>query len=127
MEPIKKIEEGLKELYSANVGKVEREPDVDIYEQGDNLLILIDMPGFRKDSIKVKLFEHAVEVTALPNSDTPGRAVLRERAANFPIQRRIELPFRLKADTARAIYKDGVLQISAAKAGELGIAELKID
>lgn len=127
MEPIKKIEEGLKELYSANVGKVEREPDIDIYEQGDNLLILVDLPGFRKESIKVKLFEHAVEISALPNSDVPGRAVLRERAANFPIQRRIELPFRLRVETARAIYKDGVLQISAVKAGELGSAELKID
>ncbi|KUO84293.1 MAG: Hsp20/alpha crystallin family protein [Thermoproteus sp.] len=127
MEPIKKIEEGLKELYTANVGKIEREPDVDIYEQGENLLIMVDLPGFRKDSIKVKLFEHAVEITALPNSDVPGRAVIRERAANFPIQRRIELPFRLRVDSARAIYKDGVLQISAIKAGEVGTAELKID
>ncbi|MEM0479636.1 MAG: Hsp20/alpha crystallin family protein, partial [Pyrobaculum sp.] len=36
-------------------------------------------------------------------------------------------PFRLRVDSAKAVYRDGVLQIVVTKAGEYGIAELKID
>ncbi|MCU7786561.1 Hsp20/alpha crystallin family protein [Pyrobaculum sp. 3827-6] len=128
MEPIKKIEEGLKELYDSNAGKVERQPDVDIYDVGENLVFYIDMPGVRKDSIKVRVYDKAVEVLASATQpDGGGKPIRRERISNFPISRRIEVPYRLRVDSAKAVYRDGVLQIVVSKAGEYGVAELKID
>ena len=128
MEPVRKIEEGLKELYDANLGKVERQPDVDIYDMGENLVIYIDMPGMKKENIRVRVYDRAIEVSATPTqSETAGKPLRRERISNFPVLRKIELPFRLKVDSARAVYRDGVLQIVVAKAGEYGVAELKID
>jgi HSP20 family protein len=128
MEPVRKIEEGLKELYDANSGKVERQPDVDIYDMGENLVIYIDMPGMKKENIRVRVYDRAIEVSATPTqSETAGKPLRRERISNFPVLRKIEVPFRLKVDSARAVYRDGVLQIVVAKAGEYGVAELKID
>lgn len=128
MESIRKIEEGLKQLFDENVGKFEREPDVDIFDMGDGLLLLVDLPGVRKDSIKVKVYERAVEVFASPAAqDGPGKPLRRERISNFPLSRRIELPYRLRIESARAIYRDGVLQVIVGKAGEAGSAELKVD
>ncbi|ACB40362.1 Hsp20/alpha crystallin family protein [Pyrobaculum neutrophilum] len=128
MEPIRKIEEGLKELYDNNAGKVERQPDVDIYDVGDNIVIYIDMPGMRKENIKVRVYDRAVEVTAAPvQPEGGGKPLRRERISNFPVSRKVEVPYRLRVDSARAIYRDGVLQIVVAKAGEYGVAELKID
>jgi HSP20 family protein len=128
MEPVRKIEEGLKELYDANLGKVERQPDVDIYDMGENLVIYIDMPGMKKENIRVRVYDRAIEVSATPTqSETAGKPLRRERISNFPVLRKIEVPFRLKVDSARAVYRDGVLQIVVAKAGEYGVAELKID
>jgi len=128
MEPVKKIEEGLKELFNVNAGKFERCPDVDVYDQGDNLLVMVDLPGVRKDLIKVKVFEKAIEILANASPmEVPGKPVMKERLSNFPISRKIELPYRLRVDTARAVYKEGVLQIVVGKAGELGATELAID
>jgi HSP20 family protein len=128
MEPVRKIEEGLKELYDANSGKVERQPDVDIYDMGENLVIYIDMPGMKKENIRVRVYDRAIEVSATPTqSETAGKPLRRERISNFPVLRKIEVPFKLKVDSARAVYRDGVLQIMVAKAGEYGVAELKID
>jgi HSP20 family protein len=128
MEPVRKIEEGLKELYDANSGKVERQPDVDIYDIGENLVIYIDMPGMKKENIRVRVYDRAIEVSASPTqSETAGKPLRRERISNFPVLRKIEVSFRLKVDSARAVYRDGVLQIVVAKAGEYGVAELKID
>ena len=128
MEPVRKIEEGLKELYDSNVGKVEREPDVDIYDLGDSVVIYIDMPGVKKEGIKVRVYDRSVEVTASPSQqEAQGKPIRRERISNFPVSRKIELPFRLRVDSARAVYRDGVLQVVVGKAGEYGVAELKID
>ncbi len=128
MEPVRKIEEGLKELYDANTGKVERQPDVDIYDVGENLIIYIDMPGMKKENIRVRVYDKAVEISATPTqSETTGKPLRRERISNFPLLRKIDVPFRLKVDSARAVYRDGVLQIVVTKAGEYGVAELKID
>lgn len=127
MEPVKKIEEGLKELYDTNVGKVERQPDVDIYDLGDNIVIYVDLPGVKKENIKVRIYDRAVEIVASPTQDGGGKPIRRERISNFPVSRKIELPYRLRVDSARAIYREGVLQIVVTKAGEYGVAELKID
>jgi HSP20 family protein len=128
MEPVRKIEEGLKELYDANSGKVERQPDVDIYDMGENLVVYIDMPGMKKENIRVRVYDRAIEVSATPTqSETAGKPLRRERISNFPVLRKIEVPFKLKVDSARAVYRDGVLQIVVAKVGEYGVAELKID
>jgi HSP20 family protein len=128
MEPVRKLEEGLKELYDANTGKVERQPDVDIYDVGENLIIYIDMPGMKKENIRVRVYDKAVEISATPTqSETTGKPLRRERISNFPLLRKIDVPFRLKVDSARAVYRDGVLQIVVTKAGEYGVAELKID
>jgi HSP20 family protein len=128
MEPVRKIEEGLKELYDTNTGKVERQPDVDIYDVGENLVIYIDMPGMKKENIRVRVYDKAIEISATPTqSETAGKPLRRERISNFPILRKIEVPYKLKVDSARAVYRDGVLQIVVTKAGEYGVAELKID
>jgi HSP20 family protein len=128
MEPVKKIEEGLKGLYDTNTGKVERQPDVDIYDMGENLVIYIDMPGMKKENIRVRVYDKAIEISATPTqSETAGKPLRRERISNFPILRKIEVPYKLKVDSARAVYRDGVLQIVVTKTGEYGVAELKID
>ncbi|MEM0369253.1 MAG: Hsp20/alpha crystallin family protein [Pyrobaculum sp.] len=128
MEPVKKIEEGLKELYDTNVGKIERVPDVDIFDAGELVILYVDLPGVKKENIKVRVYDRSIEVLASPSQqEGAGKPLRRERMSNFPVSRKIELPFRLRVDSAKAVYRDGVLQIVVTKAGEYGIAELKID
>jgi HSP20 family molecular chaperone IbpA len=129
MDVLKRLEEGMKALYSLQAGTAERMPDVDIYDTGDGVAIYIDMPGFKKESIKVRVYERAVEIAASPpQRDSQAKPLRQERISNFAVSRRVELPFRLRIDSAKAVYRDGVLQVTVAKAGEYSeTAEVKID
>ena len=132
MEAIAKVEEGLNELVSKastmyDSRYIVREPPVDIFEDGDYIIILVDLPGFRKDSIKVRVGPTYVEVQAEPSAMHYGKAVRVERYGNFRVYRKVELGVRLKIDSARAVFKDGVLQITIPKLGGSMEAEVNIE
>ena len=104
-----------------------REPPIDMYDLGDKLVIYVDLPGFRKENIKVRVGPTFVEILAEPSQQVNGKAIRVERLANFKVYKKINLPFRVKVDEAKAIFKEGILQILLTKLGELNEVELLID
>ncbi len=57
---VNKVEAGVNELISKLATVVDprlvtREPPVDIFDNGDSIVILADLPGVKKESIKVRL------------------------------------------------------------------------
>ncbi len=56
---VNKVEAGVNELISKLATVVDprlvtREPPVDIFDNGDSIVILADLPGVKKESIKVR-------------------------------------------------------------------------
>jgi len=125
MRKLDEVSRELLSLASNEGGELVRAPDIDIVENGDVLTLLVDLPGFRKENIKVRVFEDRIEVRADP-TPTNG-AVRRERISNFKVNRVVELKQKVKPDTARAIYRDGVLQVVVQKISEFNEVELRID
>ncbi len=125
---VNKVLDVARDLYrSAPPAEITREPDVDIYEQDGMLLIYMDMPGFRKENIRVKVYDSEIEVVALPSMDQPGNVIRAERISNFRVARRIGLGVRIRPDTARAVYRDGVLVLMASKLSSVGEAEPPVE
>ncbi len=104
-----------------------REPPIDVYDTGDYYVVLVDLPGVKKESIRVRVGQNYVEIYAEPQVEqVVGKAVKVERLSNFRLYRKVELEGRLRLEGARAVYRDGVLQITLPKAvvqpeGELSI------
>lgn len=73
------------------------EPFVDVIEEEENLRIIVDMPGVEKEDIQLESAETEITVSA-------------ERGDRkyFKV---IKLPARVKPDSAKAQYKNGVLTI----------------
>lgn len=106
----------------------ETEPTVDIFEDGDKVTILFDLPGLRKEQIKLRVGINYVEVVAEPAQYiATGKPILLERFSNYRLRRRIEFPFNIRLDDVKAFYKDGVLQVNLSKAAGSGIAEVPIE
>lgn len=130
---VSKMESGLNELVSKLAAIVDprlvtREPPTDIFDNGDTIAILVDLPGAKKESIKVRVGSNYVEVFAEPQpAPVIGKAARIERLSNFRLYRKIELNVRLKVDGAKATYKDGVLQIIIPKLGSIGETEISIE
>jgi HSP20 family protein len=74
----------------------EYEPLADVIEDDDTVTVVVELPGAKKDKIKVKVGEDYVEV----------------RASNGKkYYKRVALPAKVKPETAKARFNNGVLEI----------------
>ncbi|MCY0873510.1 MAG: Hsp20/alpha crystallin family protein [Acidianus infernus] len=102
----KKIEELSRNFYENVL------PPVDIYEEGGYLNIDIDLPGFQKDKIHLRLTSsNEMIIEAERELPEGGVKYLTQRPKR--ISRVIRLPVAVKKDTqVTAKYENGVLHIS---------------
>jgi len=95
-------------------------PAVDIFEQGDDLVIRAEVPGIERDAIEVKLADNTLtlsgeRVRGTEADDT--RAYRRERVYGSFV-RSFSLPKTVDATRIAATYKNGVLEITIPKVEE---------
>lgn len=79
----------------------EREPLVDVMEEDKDVVIVAELPGVEKDDIKL----HAAEDYLTISVDTPESGYHKE----------LTLPARVNPQSARASYKNGVLEVRLKK------------
>jgi len=77
----------------------EREPLVDVNLTDKEVKVVIEMPGIRKEDIKVKAYDSQVEVTT-------------SKDAQRKYHKNIELPELAEIETARSAYNNGILEIT---------------
>lgn len=88
-------------------------PPVDMVIQDDNLQVTIDMPGFDKKDIKVKIQGNILSINAKRETVEDGTIIWLQRPNT--IDKKIRLPIHVKEDedlSATAKYRDGVLSLS---------------
>ncbi len=88
---------------SAKTPKVtaEREPLVDVNTTDKEVKVVLEMPGVKKEDIKISAYGEAVEVTA--------------NNAQRKYHKTIELPNEANTDTTKSTYHNGILEISFSK------------
>ena len=88
-------------------------PPVDVVIQNDNLVVSVDMPGFNKKEIKLRIQGHILSINAKRETVEEGTIVWQQRP-NI-VDKKIRLPMRVKDDEdlgASANYQDGVLTLT---------------
>jgi len=83
----------------------EMEPLVDVFDYGDKVVVVAEMPGVDKDKIDVRITKDNKLIIKASNKD---RKYYKE----------VELPPGVKPDTAKAKYKNGVLEVVIEKKAE---------
>lgn len=77
----------------------EREPLVDVNSTDTEVKVVVEMPGIRKEDIKINAYDSQVEVKTADN-------------AQRKYHKNIELPEEADIETARSIYNNGILEIT---------------
>ncbi len=88
-------------------------PAVDMFEDGSNLVIELDMPGFAKEDIKTRLTEHYLVVNAKREVEERDGVVYWEQRP-LRIRKKILLPAKVDVDDDTEVvgkYENGVLTI----------------
>jgi HSP20 family molecular chaperone IbpA len=102
-------------------------PPADIFENGDGISILLDMPGVTKDRVSVKAERNELVVEGEASIDMPTgmeAAYAEIRSARY--RRSFILTHELDTDSVAASMKDGVLSIRVPRRAELKPRQIEI-
>ena len=87
-------------------------PPIDLHEENDNLVVIVDIPGFDKNDIKVSMNGNVLSINAEKKDDKNGRTIMNQRPRL--IDKKMRLPITVKEGEEKvnsAKYVDGVLTI----------------
>jgi HSP20 family protein len=95
-------------------------PALDAYEDKENFVIKVEVPGVKKEDVKVSLENGCLTITGERRSETTDEKAEVHHTERFfgRFQRTLTLPAAVAADKVKAQYKDGVLTVTLPKTEE---------
>jgi HSP20 family protein len=103
-------------------------PSVDISEDKDNVLVRAEMPGLNKDHVKISVQDNVLTLKGEKKQEKEEKEAdyLRIERSYGSFCRSFQLPTPVSTDKIKAIYKDGVLNITLPKTEEVRPKEIPI-
>jgi HSP20 family protein len=95
------------------VGIRSTHPAADVFETADEIVLELEVAGFRRENLTVDVAEHHVVVTGTRDGPDEARRYLRHERLGPRFTRTIELPHGTDDSCLRAAYGDGVLTVRA--------------
>jgi HSP20 family protein len=89
-------------------------PPMDMYLNGENLKIVIDIPGFTKNEIELSLCGDILSISAKKSIDEKGSESLISNQRPNVIDKKIRLPIEIKQGEEKiesAKYENGILTL----------------
>jgi HSP20 family protein len=89
-------------------------PDIEMLQRNNELVIRADLPGLAKDDVKVDVTEDAVTIQGerKHEHEEEKAGVYRSERSYGSFYRSIPLPEGAMTDQAKAVFKDGVLEVT---------------
>jgi HSP20 family protein len=100
--------------------EMEPSPSVDIFEEGDDIVVKTELPGMTKDDIEVNLSENTITLSGEKKKEekVEKKNYYRLERSYGSFRRSFELPTEVQAEKAKASFKNGVLEIRIPKTEE---------
>lgn len=86
-------------------------PQVAVYERDDRLVVSVDLPGIRREDVRIDIDERAITIRG-ERRPTEAQAARRSECSYGRFVRSVPLPEGADAGAARAAMRDGVLEIT---------------
>ena len=123
-------------LFDENLGRSSTQPSVskwypavDVLESKDSYLIRAELPGMKREDIKVEVKDGTLVLSGERKSEKPAEGIeyrhTERVAAKF--WRSFTLPETVKQDGIEASYKDGVLEIRVPKVEKAKPRQIEIN
>jgi HSP20 family protein len=94
-------------------------PALDLYENNDNVVAVVELPGMRKEEIEISLHDGMLTVAGERKRESSnGEKAERTERHIGTFRRSIVLPTRVNANKVNATYRDGILTVTLPKAEE---------
>ena len=94
-------------------------PALDLYQNNDNLVAVVELPGMRKEDIEISLHAGTLTIAGERKSSfSNGEKAERTERYLGSFRRSISLPARVDSNRVSATYRDGLLTVTLPKAEE---------
>ena len=102
-------------------------PALDLYESGDHLVALVEVPGMRKEDIDISLHDGTLTISGERKQEsTKGETAQRTERYVGTFRRSITLPTRVDAGKVSATYENGILKVTLPKAEEAKPKQIQV-
>jgi HSP20 family protein len=90
----------------------------DVLDEGDKYVIKAEMPGVKKDEIKINVFDNSLEISAQHKEEEEEKKknYLRKERSEISYYRTLPLPEKVVSDKTQAKLADGILSMTIPKA-----------
>lgn len=87
-------------------------PPVNVFQQGEDLVAIVELPGVNKDDLNIQAKENTIRVAGRKAIDYPEEVSLhrRERLSGV-FDRTLVVPMQIDPDGIKAEYNDGLLAL----------------
>ena len=123
------LSRGLRDVDRALYGRnAERLMKTDIHEKDDGYDICVDLPGFKKDELKVELNNGYLTISAeksLNKDDENHGKLIRQERYSGSMQRSFYVGSALTEEDIHCAYENGVLKVSLPKKDARKVPEKK--
>ena len=114
LSPWRNIADVGRQIGSRRAGRTEWAPQVEVFRRGDNFVVRADLPGLKKDDVKVEVEDDVLTISGERNEEHEDKreGFYRSERSYGQFFRAIPLPDGVNADQCEATFKDGVLEVS---------------
>lgn len=105
---------------------------VDVAETDDDFVVTVDLPGFEKEDVDVRVQDQTLAITAEHTEESEeegeeeGQYIRRERSSRS-FSRRLDLPEPIDESAVSATMKNGVLTVTLSKADDSGGHTIEVE
>lgn len=92
-----------------------RQPPVDILDEGEDLVLEIEMPGVRKEDIHLRSQQNALQLRAQTRERREEENLIQSERGQVLYQRSIPLGVEIDTEEIEANFEDGLLRVKAPK------------
>lgn len=106
----------VKRFWGMEAGEVE--PSVDVLEKENLITVKVALPGVSKNDIKIEVHENMFTIKGEHKTEKEEKKedYYRKEIGCGSFYRSVELPADVEAESANAVLKDGVLEVTLKKA-----------
>jgi HSP20 family protein len=102
-------------------------PALDLYQNNDNIVAVVELPGMRKEEIEISLQDGLLIISGERKDEKMADGVARTERFVGKFRRSVTLPTRVDVNKVNATYKDGILTVTLPKAEDAKPKQIQIN
>jgi HSP20 family protein len=103
-------------------------PALDLYESGDHFVVVVELPGMRKEDIEISWHDGALTISGERKREKSSNGETAQRTERYvgTFRRSIALPSRVDPSKVSATYQDGILKVTLPKTEEAKPKQIQV-